>query len=66
MTVEEDEDMATRYNKVAELPEWAQEEAQRLVERGALQGDGDGNLDVTMDMLRTMIVCQRMIDGGSK
>lgn len=65
-TVEEDEDMATRYNKVAELPEWAQAEAQRLVERGALQGDGDGDLDVTMDMLRTMIVCQRMIDGGNK
>ena len=59
----EDEDMATRYNTVAELPEWAQEEAQRLVDRGALKGDENGNLDVTMDMLRTMIVCQRMVDG---
>ena len=61
--VEEDEDMATRYNTVAELPEWAQEETQRLVDRGALKGDEHGNLDVTMDMLRTMIVCQRMVDG---
>ena len=61
-TVEEDDDMATRYNTVAELPAWAQEEAQRLVDRGALLGDAHGNLDVTMDMLRTMIVCQRMID----
>ena len=61
--VEEDEDMATRYNTVAELPEWAQEETQRLVDRGALKGDENGNLDVTMDMLRTMIVCQRMVDG---
>ena len=59
---EEDEDMATRYNSVNELPEWAQEETQRLVDRGALLGDEHGNLDVTMDMLRTMIVCQRMID----
>lgn len=58
----EDEDMATRYNSVNELPEWAQEETQRLVDRGALKGDENGNLDVTMDMLRTMIVCQRMID----
>lgn len=67
-TDEEDEDMATRYNRVDELPEWAQEEAQRLVDRGALLGDAHGNLDVTMDMLRTMIVCQRMIDavGGGK
>ena len=62
-TDEEDEDMATRYNSVNELPEWAQEETQRLVDRGALKGDENGNLDVTMDMLRTMIVCQRMVDG---
>ena len=62
-TYEEDEDMATRYNSVNELPEWAQEETQRLVDRGALLGDEHGNLDVTMDMLRTMIVCQRMVDG---
>ena len=61
-TVEEDEDMATRYNTVAELPEWAQEETQKLIDRGALLGDEHGNLDVTMDMLRTMIVCQRMVD----
>lgn len=62
-TDEEDDDMTTRYNTVAELPAWAQEEAQRLVDRGALLGDEHGNLDVTMDMLRTMIVCQRMVDG---
>ena len=61
-TVEEHEDMATRYNTVAELPEWAQEETQKLIDRGALKGDENGNLDVTMDMLRTMIVCQRMVD----
>ena len=60
--VEEDDDMATRYNTVAELPEWAQEETQKLIDRGALLGDEHGNLDVTMDMLRTMIVCQRMVD----
>ena len=62
-TDEEDDDMATRYNTVAELPAWAQEETQKLIDRGALLGDEHGNLDVTMDMLRTMIVCQRMVDG---
>lgn len=62
-TDEEDDDMATRYNTVAELPTWAQEETQKLIDRGALLGDDNGNLDVTMDMLRTMIVCQRMVDG---
>ena len=62
-TDEEDDDMATRYNSVNELPEWAQEETQKLIDRGALKGDENGNLDVTMDMLRTMLVCQRMVDG---
>ncbi|MEI3161696.1 MAG: hypothetical protein V8S57_08110 [Oscillospiraceae bacterium] len=40
----------------------AQAEAQRLVDRGALKGDTDGRLDLSLDMLRTMLVCQRMID----
>lgn len=65
-TVEEDDDVATRYNTVAELPTWAREEAQRLVDRGALLGDEHGNLNVTMDMLRTMIVCQRMMDNAKE
>ena len=58
---EDDEDMI-RYNTIEEVPSWAQEETQKLIDRGALLGDEHGNLDVTMDMLRTMIVCQRMID----
>ena len=61
----DDDDMATRYNTVAELPAWAREETQRLIDRGALLGDEHGNLDVTMDMLRTMIVCQRMVDAAA-
>lgn len=60
-TQKEETDM-TRYNTVAEMPAWAQEEAQRLVDRGALKGDADGRLDLSLDMLRTMLVCQRMID----
>lgn len=59
-TQKEETDM-TRYNTVAEMPAWAQTEAQRLVDRGALKGDADGRLDLSLDMLRTMLVCQRMI-----
>lgn len=58
---EDDEDMI-RYNTIEEVPTWAREEAQRLIDRGALQGGTDGRLDLSEDMLRTMIVCQRMID----
>lgn len=52
-----------RYATIDDVPTWAREETQRLIDRGVLAGTTGGNLDVTMDMLRTMIVCQRMIDG---
>lgn len=57
-----------RYATIDDVPGWAREETQKLVERGALKGDAHGKLDLSMDMLRTMIVCQRMIDaaGGGK
>ena len=51
-----------RYDSVAEMPQWARAGVQRLIDRGALQGNTDGKLDVSEDMLRTMIVCQRMLD----
>ena len=51
-----------RYYSLDDVPEWAREETQRLVNRGALRGNEHGKLDVSMDMLRTMIVCQRMVD----
>ena len=58
----------TRYGrivggKVTDVPEWAHDAVQKLVDDGALVGAGDGKLDLSLDMLRTMIVCQRMIDG---
>ncbi len=52
----------TRTTPSKKCPSWAREEAQRLIDRGALQGGTDGRLDLSEDMLRTMIVCQRMID----
>ena len=57
----------TRYGrivggKVTDVPEWAKDAVQKLVDDGALVGAGDGKLDLSLDMLRTMIVCQRMVD----
>lgn len=58
----------TRYGrivdgKVMDVPEWALDSLQALVDKGVLAGIGDGKLDLSLDMLRTMIVCQRMVDG---
>ena len=54
-----------RYETIKDMPGWAQAGVQRLVDRGALAGTGDGKLDLSLDMLRTMIVCQRMIDAAA-
>lgn len=52
-----------RYYSIDDVPTWAREETQRLIDRGALQGDGKHELNVTYDALQAMIVCQRMVDG---
>lgn len=53
-----------RYYSLDDVPTWAREETQRLIDRGALQGDGKHKLNVTYDALQAMIVCQRMIDAA--
>ena len=54
--------------KVMDVPAWALDSLQALVDKGVLAGVGGGKLDLSMDMLRTMIVCQQMMDaaGGGK
>ena len=50
-----------RYATIDDVPAWAREETQRLVDRGVLAGTTGGKLDLSLDMLRTLIVCQRMM-----
>ena len=57
----------TRYGrivdgKVTNVPDWALDSLQALADAGAIGGVGDGKLDLSMDMMRTLVVCQRMID----
>ena len=54
-----------RYYSLDDVPTWAREETQRLIDRGALQGDGKHAINVTYDALQAMIVCQRMIDAAA-
>ena len=53
-----------RYATIDDVPDWAREETQRLIDRGVLAGTTGGKLDLSLDMLRTMIVCQRMADAA--
>ena len=61
----------TRYGRIVDgkvmgVPVWAQDTMQKLVDDGALEGMGNGKLDLSMDMIRTLVVCQRMMDGDAK
>ena len=55
-----------RYATIDDVPGWAREETQRLIDRGVLAGTIGGKLDLSLDMLRTMIVCQRMMEDAAR
>ena len=55
----------TRYGrivdgKVMDVPAWALDSLQALVDKGVLAGVGDGKLDLSMDMLRTLVIAANM------
>lgn len=47
-----------RYNTVSECPSWARETVQKLVNRGYLNGTGEG-LDLSADMVRLLVILDR-------
>ena len=58
---EEDEDVA-RWKTIKDIPAgYYREQAQRLMSEGVLKGKGNGEIDLTEDMLRTILIIERMI-----
>ena len=55
-----------RYATIDDMPAWAQTGVQRLVDRGVLAGTGGGKLDLSLDMLRTLLITQKMVDAQEK
>lgn len=55
-----------RYATIDDVPGWAREETQRLIDRGALAGTSGGKLDLSLDMLRTLLIAQKMVDAQEK
>lgn len=46
--------------KVMDVPAWALDSLQALVDKGVLAGVGGGKLDLSMDMLRTLVIAANM------
>lgn len=47
------------YNRPKDCPQWAQETVQKLVNKGFLQGDENGNLALTESLMRILVINDR-------
>lgn len=59
--LEEDEDVV-RWKTINDVPAgYYREQTQRLMNEGVLKGKGKGEIDLTEDMLRTILIIERML-----
>lgn len=50
----------TRYNTLEEVPDWGKDTVSKLMQKGALKGDENGALDMSEDLLRTLVIHDRL------
>lgn len=61
--LQEDEDMV-RWKTLNDVPAgYYRQQAERLVQEGVLKGTGNGEINLTEDMLRCILITERMIKG---
>lgn len=56
---EEDEHMPT-YKTLNDVPTWGKPTIEKLINKNALRGDENGNLNITNDLLRTLVIHDRL------
>lgn len=52
----------TRYHTFDEVPDWAKPEIKELMDAGALRGDEKGDLSLSDDLMRAIIINKRYTD----
>ncbi len=57
--IEEDSEM-TYYKTILDVPTWYADAVQKAVDKGALNGTGNGELNVSEDLCRTLTVLDRL------
>lgn len=50
-----------RYKNIKEMPEWMQIYVRKWVEKGYIKGNSAGDLDFSEDMVRILIITERMM-----
>ena len=50
----------TMYKNMEAVPDWAKPTIQKVVDSGALRGDENGNLNLSNDLTRTLVILDRM------
>ena len=48
------------YQDMNQVPQWAKPTVEKLVRLGALQGDGEGKLNLSGDLTRTLVILDRL------
>lgn len=56
---EKEEEEMTRYHTFDEIPDWAKPEIKELMDAGALRGDEKGDLSLSDDLMRAIIINKR-------
>jgi len=54
-----DEEVEKVYNWTVEVPEWARPTVQKLLDKGYLQGNDKGELELTYSMLKLLVINDR-------
>jgi hypothetical protein len=53
-----------KYDHVADVPYWGRDVIERLTEQGKLVGDENGKLGISGDLLRTLVIADRILKGS--
>ena len=48
------------YQTIENVPDWARPSIQKLIDKGVLQGDGKGNLNLSGDLTRILVILDRI------
>lgn len=59
-SIEESEEEIRKYQNVDEVPAWGKDTIEKLIKKEVLKGDENGNLNMSDDLLRTLVIHDRL------